>query len=97
MAFVRSSKPIVALCVLATVGLGVLEASKRSAWIFELGTILVCSAAARQVGPLGTDCGKLDVGLGHRLTPTRRKTIVHRLRQIDAAIGNARGLLARLH
>ena len=69
MAFVRSSKPTVALCVLATNGLGVLEASKRSAWIFELGTILVCSAAARQVGPLGTDCGKLDVGLGHRLTP----------------------------
>jgi len=33
----------------------------------------------------------------HRLTHRRRKTIVQRLRQVDAAIANARRLLARLH
>ena len=63
MAFVRSSKPIEALCVLATVGLGVLEASKRSAWIFELGTILVCSAAARQLARLERTAASLALAL----------------------------------
>ena len=64
----------------------------RTAWIFELAP---CSSAAllhARLARLERTEASLTLALAsHRLTHKRRKTIVHRLRQIDAAIANGRG------
>lgn len=65
---------------------------------FELAPSSSAGSASRKVVRLERTAASLTLALAsHRLTHKRRKTIVHRLRQIDAAIGNARELLARLH
>jgi len=70
----------------------------RTAWIFELAPSSSAALPHARLVRLERTEASLTLALAsHRLTHKRRKTIVHRLRQIDAAIGNARELLARLH
>ena len=70
----------------------------RTAWIFELAPSSSAALLHARLVRLERTAVSLTLALAsHRLTHKRRKTIVHRLRQIDAAIGNARELLARLH
>ena len=62
---------------------------------FELAPSSSAGSASRKVVRLERTAASLTLALAsHRLTHKRRKTIVHRFGQIDAAIGNARGLLA---
>ena len=70
----------------------------RTAWIFELAPPSSAALLRARLARLERTAASLTLALAsHRLTHKHRKTIAHRLRQIDAAIAYARGLLARLH